>query len=175
MGFGKDGKGAILREQVSLSLSTLAAQAAVLANGLQLDENFRILKSEITCVVTGLTTTEGNGLILYLTNGDLSVTEVEECIEANGPLRPSDAVASERAERWVRRIGATRGTEVATEHVMANATGGPLLDIKPRWTFSRARTATEGGWNWVVYNDGIILTTGAVAHILATHYGVWVT
>ena len=36
MGFGKDGKGAILREQVSISLSTLDVQSAVLANGLSL-------------------------------------------------------------------------------------------------------------------------------------------
>ncbi len=61
-----------------------------------------------------------------------------------------------------------------TERVMRNKYGGPLLEIEPRWTFRRGRTATNGGWNWGIYNDGVTITTGGLLNILATHYGVWV-
>ncbi len=175
MSFGKDGKGIIVKEQTTITLGGLAGQAAVLINALQLDNDFRILKTDLTCVLTGLTTGEGNGLLLYMTQGDLTVTDVEANIELSGPLSPGDRPSIEIADRWVRRLGAMDGEAVSTERMMHNEGDGPLLTINPRWTFRRRRTATEGGWNWVIYNDGVTITTGATARLIATHYGVWVT
>ncbi len=177
MGFGKDGKGAIVKEQTPLTLGALAGQDAVGGNSLvSLDMDFRILKSDITAVITGISSLEGQGLILYMTEGDLSTTEAEENIEQLGPIRLGDQVAEEVASRWVRRVGITIGPTVnETERVFRNEYGGGLLKMTPRWTFRRARTANLGGWNWLVYNDGVTITAGAVVHILATHYGVWVT
>ncbi len=176
MGFGKDGKGAIVKEQTSITLGALAGQGYAQVNsGVLLDMDFRILRSDITCVVNGLTSTEGNGLILYMSQGDLTSAEAEVNIEQNGPNRLGDKILEEVASRWVRRVGITQGAEVVTEHVFLNKYGGGLLELEPRWTFRRGRTAVDGGWNWGVYNDGTILTTGATARILATHYGVWVT
>ncbi len=176
MGFGKDGKGAIVKEQTTIGLGALAGQSIVGADSaVILDMDFRILRSDVTAVVTGLTTAEGNGLILYLTEGDLTSAESEANIEQNGPLRLGAQIEEEIASRWVRRVGITLGTEVSTEHVFSNEYGGGLLKIEPRWTFRRGRTGTEGGWNWQVYNDGVLLTTGGTVRILATHYGVWVT
>ncbi len=111
-----------------------------------------------------------------MSEGDLTVAEAEANIEQNGPVRLGEQTAEEIASRWVRRVGITTGPTVnETERVFRNKTNGALLDLEPRWTFRRGRTATEGGWNWVIYNDGVTLTTGATLHILATHYGVWVT
>ncbi len=175
MGFGKDGKGAIVKEQTTLTLAALAAKGLVnVASSVSLDMDFRILRSDVTCVITGLTTTQGIGLILYMVEGDLSGTLTEANIEQNGPLRLGQQEEEEVASRWVRRIAITLGDDVPTERVMRNKYGGGLLDIEPRWTFRRGRTASEGGWNWAVYNDGATLTTGAIANIIATHYGVWV-
>ncbi len=140
-----------------------------------LDSDFRILKSIVIAVITGLTTGEGNGLLLYLTQGDLSVGEVEANIEQNGPLRMGDRNLEEIAERWVRLIGTVDGAAVPTERMFHNEKDGSILEVLPRWTFRRGRTGTEGGWNWVVYNNGVSITTGATCRILATHYGVWVT
>ncbi len=177
MGFGKDGKGAIVKEQTAISLGALAAQDVALANSaVQLDEDFRILKSEITAVGRAVTSLEGQGLILYMTEGSLTSAQVEENIEQNGPLRQGDQVEEEIASRWVRRVGITVGPTVnETERVFRNENSGGLLKINPRWTFRRGRTATEGGWNWAVYNDGATVTTGIVVQLLATHYGVWVS
>ena len=82
MGFGKDGKGAIVKEQTSLTLGALAGQAFTnIASSVSLDMDFRILKSEITAVVRAVTSLEGQGLILYMAEGDLSGAETEANIE----------------------------------------------------------------------------------------------
>ncbi len=176
MGFGKDGKGAILKEKTTITLAALAADALVAASsGLLLDGDFRILKSEITCVIKGITSLEGQGLILYMANGDLSASQMEGNIETNGPQSSNDRDRQETAERWVRRVGITGGPTVnETERVFRNEHNGALLTINPRWTFKRRRTVGDGGWNWGVYNSGVVLTSGATCDLLATHYGVWV-
>ncbi len=177
MGFGKDGKGAIVKEQTTVTLVALAGQDLVQGNSnVLLDMDFRILRSDITAVITGMTSLEGVGLILYMAQGILTAAETEANIENNGPVRLGEKVEEELASRWVRRVGITTGPTVnETERVFKNKYGGALLDLEPRWTFRRGRTAAEGGWNWAIYNDGITITTGAICRILATHYGVWVS
>ncbi len=173
MGFGKDGKGIMIREDQTITLGALADQAATLINAIQLDEDFRILKTQIVATVKGLAAGEGAGLILLLTEGLLTVAQVEAVMELNGPLAPRDTAAMEIASRWVRTCGVT-DHEVSEETNFNNENDGPMLEVMPRWTFQRRRTATEGGWNWVVYNNGKLLTTGASVQVKAIHYGVWV-
>ncbi len=177
MGFGKDGKGAIVKENTSITLLGLAGQDNVQVNSsVAIDSDFRILKSDITAVARGMTSLEGQGLILYMSEGDIDGSLVEANIELSGPLSMGDRDNEEIAGRWVRRVGITVGPTVnETERVFRNEHGGGLLSLKPRWTFRRRRTATEGGWNWDVYNSGVTITTGATVQILCTHYGVWVT
>ncbi len=177
MGFGKDGKGAIVKEQDSFALGALAGQALVgNASNVSLDMDFRILRSDIMATLTGITSLEGAGLVLYMAEGDLTDAQTEENIEQNGPVRLGAQVEEEIASRWVRRVAVSPGDMVNnTERSMLNKYGGPLLSMEPRWTFRRARTAAEGGWRWAVYNDGVTLTSGTSLRILATHYGVWVT
>ncbi len=176
MGFGKDGKGAIVKEDTTLTLGALAVDDLVgVDSAVLLDMDFRILRSDITAVVRGITSLEGQGLILYMTQGILTTAESEVNIEQNGPVRLGEKIAEEVASRWVRRVGISTGPTVnETERVFRNKYNGGLLEIEPRWTFRRGRTAAEGGWNWAVYNSGVGLTTGANVKILATHYGVWV-
>ncbi len=164
-----------MKEQTSITLGALAVGAGVLIDsGPSMDEDFRILKSEFTCVLNGLTSGEGNGLELYMTEGELTLAEVEANIEGAGPVSQGDRSAIEIADRWVKRVAITMGSMVPTERVMRNEHGGGLLSWNPRWTFHRRRTATEGGWNWLIYNNGATLTSGAVARLTGTHYGVWV-
>ncbi len=170
MGFGKDGKGVILRENRSQALGTLNNNVAILVGtALVTLERFRMIKGTIIAGVTGLTSAEGTGLQLYLADGDLTVAEVEATIEANGPLGPNDIVAMDLAERPVWHFG-TVDREVGIEAVFENMTGGHNMEETIRWTFARTKA-----WNWVVYNLGNGLTTGAQVNIRAKHFGVWVT
>ncbi len=176
MGFGKDNKGAIVKEKTTLALVGLVADDLVTVDSaVVLDMDLRILRSDITAVIRAGTATEGVGLILYMAEGVLAATTQEANIEQNGPLRRGDQIGEEVASRWVRRVGiVTTPIGSDTDGLFRNKYDGGLLDLTPRWTFQRARTGTEGGWNWSVYNSGATITTGATVDILATHYGVWV-
>ncbi len=177
MGFGKDGRGVIVHERTDVTLAGLAGQdMALQGSNVALDEDFRILKTELTATMRGVTSLEGAGLILYMIEGDVDAASAEANVELNGPVSRGDPAAEEIASRWVRRVATSPNNVVnATERMFLNEHGGSLINFKPRWTFIRRRTAAEGGWNWGVYNDGVTLTTGTVVAILATHYGVWVT
>ncbi len=172
MGFGKDGKGAMLRERVvDGALGALGSSAAVLFGGLALTEDFRLLKSEVVALVNNLTTTQGEGLIFGICNGELSATEVDECIEAAGPLDRNDRVSSERAMRNVKILGVLKKNAGADGEGFFEDEGGTrILRSKHRWTYSNPE-----GWDWFIINIGGSLTTGATLQIQATHYGVWVT
>ena len=176
MGFGKDGKGVIVLENVTVTLAALAGQDAVLAaSAVALEKDFRILKTELFATLTEITSLEGAGLALYMSEGELTDAQVEQVIESSGPVDPGDADLNEIASRWVRLVGTSSNNVVnATERNFINKQGGHIMETNPRWTFRRRRTAADGGWNWIVYNNGVLLTTGAVLRIKARHYGVWV-
>ncbi len=173
MGFGKQGTGQIIREKVSnAALGALAGEDVVkVASDITLAEDFRILKSEITAMVIGLTAGEGDGLVFGMANGELTAAEVEESLEADGPLNRNDAVATARALRKVKTLGfSVAAPNANTVMLIQNENGGRLITSKDRWTYSDPE-----GWDYWVYNLGSTLTTGATMQLLATHYGVWVT
>jgi len=173
MGFGKNNTGALLRENPSVALSTLASGVALkLTGSITPTEDFRMLKAEIGAGITGLTGNEGNQIFFGLCNGELTAAEIEEAIEAVGPTDRNDRLLVERAERFVKILSKTNRFENGqTEREFMNESGGPIIVTKPRWTFSN----TEG-WDWFVYNNGLnALTTGATVRALATIYGLWLT
>ncbi len=173
MGFGKEGKGAIIREDLTFTLGTLAGKTGIFATagGLQglMGEDFRILKTEVHGVSVGIEA-QDDVVEIYLLNGELSLAEAEECIEGDGPTDRNDALARERAERWVRYVGHFQDKSGAVGGRVLEGEGQPVT-VKPRWTFSDPE-----GWEWMAYNaGGANMTTGGVLSLKATHYGVWVT
>ncbi len=171
MGFGKDNKGVIIRRRDTLALTTIGGQVAKVVGALAITKDFRLLKLEIAAHVVGLTAGEGRGLTLFLADGELTVAEIKECLEADGPLDRNDNSKSERAERpvWVlaqldiKDITQVNGT-------FLNKNGGSIIEAKPRWTFSEAKGYTLGIYN----NTSFTLTTGASMQLLSTAFGVWV-
>ncbi len=171
MGFGKQNTGIIMREHDSIALGALDHGVVKVLAGLALTEDFRMLKSEIHALVVGLSTNEGTGLLLGITNGELTEAEIAACINLSGPLDRNDRGAAEVAERFVKLFAGTSGNRGGgVDLQFVDREGGPRMEIKPRWTFSDPE-----GWAFFVYNNGTILTTGATIHLVATHYGVWVT
>lgn len=170
MGFGKDGKGVIIRESRNQALGALA-QAAGIIIGTKLAtlERFRMIKTEVYATITGLTTGEGTGLIFGLADGDLSLAEIEAAIELSGPLGPNDTVDEAIADRFTMLMGAI-DRETGTEAIFENDEGGHLMMRTVRWTFARTK-----GWNFFCYNLGATITTGTVLSIRVKNFGVWVT
>ncbi len=174
MGFGRDGKGVIIREQIpEFAVGALTHHAVkFLGTKPAIAEDFRMLKSEIVAKWQGGTAGDAKGLILGVADGALSQTEVEAAIEADGPLSPGAAAmdTAEVAMRPVWFIGVADDTQGKTDLTFRNDQGGGLLEFKPRWTF-RATSS----WVFFVYNSsGLLMTTGSDVDITAKHFGVWV-
>ncbi len=169
MGFGKQGTGAMIREDSSVALGTLNAKTGILIGSPTISEDFRILKSRIMAHVDGITTDEGP-LSLYLVNGELSLAECEEAIETEGPLDRNDRKNQETAERYVQPVGWFINLPGGVAAVLVAEGGSPVVEHKPRWSFSNPE-----GWDYMVYNESAgNLQTGASAFLKATHYGVWI-
>lgn len=172
MGFGKDNKGAIVYESRGQALAALGANAAILiGTKLATTDDFRMLKAEVVASISGLTAGEGEGLAFGLADGDLSVTEVEEALDLNGPLARDDIVITEQAQRPVFLLGSYNpSSSGSTAGEFADKmSGAPFIIGKPRWTFHN----NGKGWNWFVYNTGQALTTGSTVKIHAKNFGVW--
>ncbi len=127
MGFGKDGKGAILAEQPELVLGTLAAKTAIRLTGnvigMGLLERFRIIKTEMIGFIRAATFVAGDGPVgLYLVDADFTLAEFEEAIETVGPLGPNDKVAAAQTERFYKFFGMINFVE-------ENAAGGAMLNM----------------------------------------------
>ncbi len=170
MGFGKDGKGVIINEDRSQALSTLANQAVILiGTKLGILKDFRMLKAELRAHLRNLTPGDGMGLIIGLADGDLTNSEIAAAILANAPLGPNDIVGTQVAERFNMLLSVAEGDLAETQVLFKNENGGPIIVVKPRWTF-----ATTKSWNWFIFNGGgTALATGATVRITTKCYGVW--
>ncbi len=129
-----------------------------------------MIKLQIAASARGVAAAEGP-VHLYLINDELSVTEVKEAIEANGPLGRSDRVAQERAERAVFLIGTFPAETPSTENEGIHGRDGQdgIVERTIRWTFSDAQ-----GWSLGVFNQtGAAMTTGATVRFVAKFFGVW--
>ncbi len=167
MGFGKDGKGAMIRERHIITLGALVAGAVLKSDAqLAIEEDFRIIKTEVFPSL--LTHAVGEAPIYFgIADNELSVTEIAEALEVDGPLDRNDRVKVEQAERPVWILGQFLGDQ---QDVSDNPF--PVGIVKNlRWTFSNPE-----GWTWFAFNGGPDnLTTGAFLRLYAVHYGVWVT
>ncbi len=172
MGFGKDGKGVIIRDHDTLTLGALATLAAIKqANPLAITEDFRMLKVEGFISLRGATQVDTDGpIIVGIANDNLSVGEIAEAMVASGPLGPSDRVRTERAERAVFPMW-----EIDFLPQPSTGENGarvkPITEGKIRWTFESGI-----GWTFFAFNMGSsALTTGGILDLLHKFYGVWVT
>ncbi len=171
MGFGKDGKGSIIYESRVIAIGGLSVQTGlIITTKPAITEDFRMLKNQLIARITGLTAGEGEGLQLWLVEGDLSLAEFEAAIESIGPLSRHDVIGNELAMRFALPIGISRWTGETLTKLQFEGRDGELIMIsKPRWTFGESTS-----WNWILYNDGTAITTGATIRLKSKSFGVWV-
>ena len=169
MGFGKDGKGVIIRESKSQSVGTLATKTALLiGTKIAILEWFRIIKAELTATIIGVTTGEMTGMWIGIADGQWNVAEIKEALEANGPVGPNDVLKEELSDRAVWLLGAV-DREIGTEAIFENEEGGHTIEKTLRWTFARTKS-----WNWFLWNQGSAPTGGATVQMNSKSFGVWV-
>ncbi len=169
MGFGKDGKGVIIREDDIITLATLASKTVVKQDAaLVMAEDFRMIKVRSFIHLHGGTFTDNDGpLIIGIANDELTVAEIKECLEANGPLNRNDRIPEERSMRAVFELAMLQFVEGGA--VVQQIVETPLESII-RWTFSNPE-----GWTWFAYNfGGSALATGGVIKLRNKYFGVWV-
>lgn len=170
MGFGKDGKGVIIREIVTLTAGALGVGAAVKHTGGATLETtpFRILKTEYFVTIQGNFGAEGDEVIVGMCDGELSTTEIANCLGANGPGDRNNHAAHNNAMLPVWTLSQHKEAHDAATSYHAGDVG--KITFNPKWTFG----ATEG-WSFFAYNPlAGSLTSGLVLRIHAKHYGVWV-
>ncbi len=172
MGFGKDNTGVIIREIVdSGSLGALSARDVLLIpGGVTLVEDFRILKTDLFAIAVGVDSGEGEGLLLGMANGNLTAAEIEEAVEAQGPVGPSDRIGNERAMRQYHWLGEFRHIGAITDlSFVPMKNHGAAAQDRFRWTY----TNTDG-WTYFLYmNSPTGIATGWNVAFTASHYGVW--
>lgn len=170
MGFGKDHKGAMVRQSIQSALATLASDTGLnIGTDPPLTADFRMLKWEGEAIIEGLTAGEATGLSLYLADGELSLGEIEACLENDGPNGPNEQGESAIAERFVKLVATVVGGKADTKVRFVGPDGGPVFSVKPRWTFAHTTS-----WTWLVYNHSGQLTTGATLKLMGTAFGVWI-
>jgi len=164
MGFGKDGKGAILYGGNTITAGTLAARDVLaITDGYvgTLGEDFRIIKMEYWGIFS--LQAVGDALLFGIADGDLASGEIEEAIEAR-PTDSNDNIANEQSMRPVFPLG------VVGE--MSAGSGDNIFHGEKtiRWTFSNPE-----GWTWWLFNiTNGVLTTANSFDFQTKYYGVWV-
>jgi len=167
--FSKDPSAIIVTEQRSQAIGTLANNAGILiGTKLAITKDFRMLKSQIYANYDTLPTEEGSGLLFGLAAGVLSLAEIEEALENNGPLNPVGQVNFAMRPVWILGALEQPKTATATEGRVLNENAGAMIEVKPRWTFQETL-----GWNFFVYNQGQTMTGNAVIRILVKNWGLF--
>ncbi len=151
-----------LQVNAILTLATLASETALTQALTALADDFWIQSMDLNWAIRTATAGEGP-IAVGIANGDLSVSEIKEALNAS-PVSRSDIVNREHARRPVRRVA-------QFEVLAANES---LNDGKPIRTVGKMYLAEGTELNAYAFNQsGASLTTGAVIRIWGTIYGVW--
>lgn len=143
------------------NLGALADGAAIVDAILTFGEDIFLISADVT--VSARDGTAGQAPIeVGLCHGDLSATEVQECLDAE-LTDPDDIIAKERARRPVRRVGLI---QTPTDEVLNN---GVVQRIKLKFSVGDGHPL-----NWFASNrSGAPLTSGCVVGFHGILYGRW--
>ncbi len=154
----------VLKVNAILSLGALAAETAIVQALTQLADDFWAQSCDLSWAWDSATA--GDGPIgLGIANGDLSVAEIKEAVNAS-PVSRSDIVNREHARRPIRQVGQLFG--------VAGSSMFMLQDGKQVRTKIAMYMAEGTELNAYVFNlGGVALTTGSAIRIYGNIYGEW--
>ncbi len=174
MGFGKDGKGQLLREVDSFDVGSIPAQGMQKNTSLTatIERGFRILKSKGTATITAVDTGAG-AIIMYLASNAMTEAEALQAIRGGAsagtdkafPLSTNQVPEKEYAERRMWKLGVFNSESTDIQSFFD-------WDVDIRWTFQEGT-----GWAYFLYNTENVAKVGAnwgSVDLVAEQYGVWV-
>ncbi len=172
MGFGKDGKGAILYDRVvSGGITALTNQDLVALNGSYsgaLLEDFRIIRMDYWMAIRG-----AQAIVLFdgpawvgIADSRYTAAEIEECLESLVINRGN--TEEEEAMRAVWPLEMIMIPDPDTGDTSGLVRKGSK---NINWTFTN-----PNGWKYWVYNaSGVNFITGSTLELQAKIFGVWVS
>ncbi len=122
----------------------------------------RMLSTRISAAITALTAGDGP-LVLGVCWKSLTLTELEEYLEAAGPVSPTDTSGIEKA---------TRGKDIRLLGLLIPSGDGTTAGFQALDVGLKGLRFTEegAGWQWFAYNISRALTTGSTLRIVASSY-----
>ncbi len=167
-GIMSDNHTTILQESSGISLGTLADRTAIKGTAFGLTEDVVLVKSEYLVHVDDLPLDDGP-VFFGIADENLTVAEIKECLDQDGPKGPELREETEQASRpvfLICQMGQGQGNSLNT--IVPND-GMPIVRTH-KWVY---RSAT--GWNHFAFNDsGEAFATGGVLRFQAKHYVRWI-
>ncbi len=158
-GFGKDGKGYIMRDNFEQAPGTLTAGDVISVAHGALERKFRILKTEGW--VSWNPGAVGDTILVGIADANLTSAEIEEALEAL-PVDQFDVPGIEHIMRPVFPLAMLGSGSIGFHDGVA------ILNTKG-WTYDLE------GWTFFVRNmDGATALTASELYWSLTHYGMWV-
>ncbi len=157
-------KGSVL-DVASAALSTLAVDTGQIVSGPVMTRGGSMISTQLAFTVTILTAGDGP-LLCGIANKSLSLAEIEEYLELDGPVQPTELPSAERA---------TRGKLIRTLGLIVPTGDGTVasLFVDNRSLSGLRWNEESAGWNYWVYNRGQALTTGAILRVWASFFVRW--
>ncbi len=154
-----------MNQQVTVALLTLAASTGLLLTSLATIADLKFLSARINAGISGLTAGDGPWL-LGVMSADLSLAELKEYLELNGPLSPADIVGAERASRG--KVVRTLGTIAPS----GNGTVAAVTFDNKSLSALRIPEDAAGITPWI-YNLGPAMQTGASIRMNIQYFVEW--
>ncbi len=135
-----------------LPLGTLANETVVASTLLPTSDNeYRILSSTAAWSMRGLTSGEVPIQFGYA-HGDYSVTEIDQCLEAEGAMTRANKIVKEQADRLVRSVGVISGDGISPVY-----NNGEMKYSRLNWGIPDGLTTQF----WARNQTGGTMTTGS--------------
>ncbi len=137
-------------------IGALAAQDVVDGDFTVVSTNpYRVISVVCAWGITNLGASSDDGQEFGLAHSDYSAAEIEECLEAQTGIDPSNKIENERANRLVRTIGQMAGEPGTGAGLYFN--GGVPVRTRLNWKMGIGDKLRM----WVRNGSGTIYTTGA--------------
>ncbi len=144
-------------------LSTLASVTAIRSTliAAPVGSSYRVVSVKATWSVVPFTAGDGP-LILGISHGDYTITQIKEFIEATGSIDLGDKQQQEKANRLIRIVGTVSSVSDSTLN------DGRPIKTKLNWKMTQGKALS-----FFVYNDGAgALTTGSFNKVNGTAWVV---